>query len=102
MMKFKNKLSVAFITHAFMPESYGGSENQTLRLAISLKNHNINSFILAPKIKKNTPLESLEKSILVKRFKLNNLPNLGGRNIFSFLMWSIKLIYWLNRLHLYF
>ena len=95
MMKFKNKLSVAFITHAFMPESYGGSENQTLRLAISLKNHNINSFILAPKIKKNTPLESLEKSILVKRFKLNNLPNLGGRNIFSFLMWSIKLIYWL-------
>ena len=97
MMKFKNKLSVAFITHAFMPESYGGSENQTLRLAISLKNHNINSFILAPKIKKNTPLESLEKSILVKRFKLNNLPNLGGRNIFSFLMWSIKLIYWLKK-----
>ena len=96
-MKFKNKLSVAFITHAFMPESYGGSENQTLRLAISLKNHNINSFILAPKIKKNTPLESLEKSILVKRFKLNNLPNLGGRNIFSFLMWSIKLIYWLKK-----
>ena len=94
-MKFKNKLSVAFITHAFMPESYGGSENQTLRLAISLKNHNINSFILAPKIKKNTPLESLEKNIPVKRFKLNNLPNLGGRNIFSFLMWSIKLIYWL-------
>ena len=97
MMKFKNKLSVAFITHAFMPESYGGSENQTLRLAISLKNHNINSFILAPKIKKNTPLESLEKNIPVKRFKLNNLPNLGGRNIFSFLMWSIKLIYWLKK-----
>ena len=80
-----------------MPESYGGSENQTLRLAISLKNHNINSFILAPKIKKNTPLESLEKNIPVKRFKLNNLPNLGGRNIFSFLMWSIKLIYWLKK-----
>ena len=94
-MRFKNKLSVAFVTHAFMPESYGGSENQTLRLAISLKNHNINSFILAPKIKKNTPLESLEKNIPVKRFKLNNLPNLGGRNIFSFITWSIKLIYWL-------
>ena len=91
----EKKLSIAFIVHTFIPETYGGAEQQTLRLAVSLKNHNIDSFILAPKIKKNTPLESLEKNITVKRFKLNDLPNLGGRNIFSFITWSLKLIYWL-------
>ena len=91
----EKKLSIAFIVHTFIPETYGGAEQQTLRLAVSLKNHNIDSFILAPKIKKNTPLESLEKNITVKRFKLNDPPNLGGRNIFSFITWSLKLIYWL-------
>ena len=91
----KKKLSVAFVVHTFIPETYGGSEQNTLRMAVSLKNYNINSFILAPKIKKDTLLESLEKTISVKRFKLNNLPNLGGRNIFSFITWSLKLIYWL-------
>ena len=91
----EKKLAIAFVIPSFIPETYGGAEQQTLRLAISLKRHNVNSIILAPKIKKNTPLESLEKNILVKRFKLNNLPNLGGRNIFSFITWSLKLIYWL-------
>ena len=91
----EKKLPIAFVLPTFIPETYGGAEQQTLRLAVNLKNHNIDSFILAPKIKKNTPLESLEKSIPVRRFKLNNLPNLGGRNIFSFITWSIKLIYWL-------
>ena len=91
----EKKLSIAFVVNTFIPETYAGAEQQTLRLAVSLKNHNIDSFILAPKIKKNTPLESLEKNITVKRFKLNDPPNLGGRNIFSFITWSLKLIYWL-------
>ena len=91
----EKKLSIAFVVNTFIPETYAGAEQQTLRLAVSLKNHNIDSFILAPKIKKNTPLENLEENIAVKRFKLNDLPNLGGRNIFSFIVWSLKLIYWL-------
>ena len=48
----EKKLSIAFVAHSFIPETYGGSEHQILRLAVSLKNHNIDSFILAPKIKK--------------------------------------------------
>jgi len=94
--KYKEKkLSVAIVVPTFIPETYGGAEQQTLKMAVSLKNHNIYPFILAPKIKKDTPLESLEKTIPVKRFKLNNLPNLGGRNIFSFIIWFLKLTYWL-------
>ena len=54
----EKKLSIAFVVHTFIPETYGGAEQQTLRLAASLKNHDINSFILAPKIKKNTPLKN--------------------------------------------
>ena len=64
----EKKLSVAIIVPTFIPETYGGAEQQTLKMAISLKNHNIYPLILAPKIKKDTLLESLEKTIPVKRF----------------------------------
>ena len=95
-MKKKN-ISIAFVIHTFLPESYGGAEKQLAKLTASLKYKNINSIILAPKFKKETPSESYEENIYIKRFKLNNLPSLGGRNIFSFIVWSIKLIYWLIR-----
>lgn len=95
-MKKKN-ISIAFVIHTFLPESYGGAEKQLAKLTSSLKYKNINSIILAPKFKKETPSESYEENIYIKRFKLNNLPSLGGRNIFSFIVWSIKLIYWLIR-----
>jgi len=91
------KLSIAFVNNAFVPESYGGSEHQTLRLTSNLKAKDIETFILAPKLKKETPSESLENNVFVKRFKVNNFPNLGGKNIFSFIIWSVKLIYWLLR-----
>ena len=91
----EKKLSIAFVVHTFIPETYGGAEQQTLRLASNLKNNNFEAFILAPRLKKETASESFERNVLVKRFKVNNLPNLGGRNIFSFIIWSLKLIYWL-------
>ena len=89
------KLSIAFVVPMFMPESYSGAEKQTFRLASNLKNNNFEAFILASRLKKETDSESFERNVLVKRFKVNNLPNLGGRNIFSFIIWSLKLIYWL-------
>jgi glycosyltransferase involved in cell wall biosynthesis len=95
-MKKKN-ISIAFVIHTFLPESYGGAEKQLAKLTSNLKYKNINSIILAPKFNKETPSESYEENIYIKRFKLNNLPSLGGRNIFSFIVWSIKLIYWLIR-----
>ena len=91
----KKNISVACVIHTFLPESYGGAEKQLLRLTSNLKAQNIDSFILAPRLKKETPAESFKENIFIKRFKLNNLPNLGGRNIFSFIIWSIKLTYWL-------
>ena len=91
----EKKLSIAFVVPMFMPESYSGAEQQTLRLASNLKNNNFEAFILASRLKKETASESFERNVLVKRFKVNNLPNLGGRNIFSFIIWSLKLIYWL-------
>ena len=91
----KRRLSVAFISPWFMPETYAGAEQQTIRLASKLKINNVEAFILSPKIKKDTPSENFVENILVKRFKVNNLPNLGGKYFFSFIVWSIKLIFWL-------
>ena len=90
-----NQISTVFILHRFLPESYGGAEKSSLRIARDLKNKNVNAIILAPKLKKETPSENFEKNILVKRFKVKHEPNLGGKKIFSFIFWSIKLIYWL-------
>ena len=93
--KSKKKLSIAFVNPVFIPEYYEGSGKSTLRLISNLKIDNINAFVLAPRLKKETSSESLIENILVKRFKVNNHPNLGGSNIFSFIVWSIKLTYWL-------
>ena len=35
----EKKLAIAFVIPSFIPETYGGAEQQTLRLAISLKRH---------------------------------------------------------------
>ena len=91
----KQNLSVAFVNPVFMPEYYEGAGKQTLRLTSHLKMNNVDAFILAPRLKKKTPSESLEENVLVKRFKVNNFPYLGGKYIFSFIIWSVKLIYWL-------
>ena len=91
----KKEISIAFVNHTFLPESYGGAEKQTLRLNLVLQTKNIKTFILAPRLKKETPKESLIENIFVKRLKVNNYPNLGGKYIFSFFIWSVKLIYWL-------
>ena len=87
----EKKLSIAFVVPTFMPESYSGAEKQTLRLASNLKNNNFEAFILAPRLKKETAPESFEGNVLVKRFKVNNLPNLGGRYIFSFISFFASL-----------
>ena len=93
--KSKKKISIAFVNPVFIPEYYEGSGKSTLRLISDLKTKNINAFVLAPRLKKETAPESIIGNILVKRFKVINHPNLGGRNIFSFFTWSVKLTYWL-------
>ena len=57
----KKKFSVAIVVPTFIPETYGGAEQQALKLAISLKNYNIDPFILAPKIKKKYPFRKFRK-----------------------------------------
>lgn len=91
----KKKISIAFVNHTFVPETYGGAEKQTIRLASSLVKNKIGAFVLAPRLKKDTPSENTEKNVLIKRFKLKHLPNLGGRYFLSFIIWSVKLIFWL-------
>jgi hypothetical protein len=48
----KKNICVACVIHTFFPESYGGAEKQLLRLTSNLKDRNIETFILAPRLKK--------------------------------------------------
>ena len=91
----KKQISIAFVNHTFFPETYGGAEHQTLRLNLDLHTKNIRTIILSPRLKKETPKQNYIENIFIKRFKVNNFPNLGGKYIFSFFIWSIKIIYWL-------
>ncbi len=91
----KKQISIAFVNHTFLPETYGGAEHQTLRLNLDLHTKNIRTIILSPRLKKETPKQNYIENIFIKRFKVNNFPNLGGKYIFSFFIWSIKIIYWL-------
>ena len=60
----KKNLSIAFVVHTFIPESYGGAEKQTLRLTSNLKVNNVEAIILAPRLKKETPSEIESLKIL--------------------------------------
>ena len=43
---------ILFVTHTFLPESYGGAEQQTLKIASALNKKNYKTLIFSPKIKK--------------------------------------------------
>ena len=42
----KKEISIAFVNHAFLPETYGGAEKQTLRLNLDLQTKNIKTQLL--------------------------------------------------------
>jgi glycosyltransferase involved in cell wall biosynthesis len=87
--------SIALVLHTYLPESYGGAEQQARRYSAGLAARKLGVHILAPRTKAKTPRYECVGMITVRRFRTKNLPNLGGRYLFSFLAWSIKLIVWL-------
>ena len=85
---------ILFVTHTFLPESYGGAEQQTLKIASALNKKNYKTLIFSPKIKKKTPNINKINNVNIIRLKLNKLPSLRGIAIFSFISWFIKTFYW--------
>ena len=85
---------ILFVLPSFLPETFGGAEQQTLKINIELNKKKITTKILTSSFSNKTQLKNTISGVKVERFKLKNYPNLGGKYFFSFLLWSIKIFFW--------
>ena len=88
---------VVVILPAYLPESYGGAEQQTRRLAQALTRRGAAVTLLAPRVARGTPAREREGWVVVRRFYLRALPNLGGRHFDAFVWWCGCIAAWLWR-----
>jgi glycosyltransferase involved in cell wall biosynthesis len=82
---------------AYLPETFGGAEQQTRRLAQALAGRGVAVTLLAPRLKRRTPAQECEGPVEVRRFWLRAAPNLGGRHFDAFLWWCLCISSWLRR-----
>ncbi len=87
--------AVAIVLATYLPESYGGAEQQSRRLAHALEKLGIRVNVLAPRLKATTPPRETEGSVSLWRFRLRRAPNLGGRYLGSSIVWALKLSWWM-------
>jgi glycosyltransferase involved in cell wall biosynthesis len=85
------------ILPTYLPENYGGAEQQARRMSQALARVGTGVTLLAPRLKRDTPAREKEGIVGVRRFKLRAWPNLGGRHIDSFLLWCAYVMTWLWR-----
>jgi len=88
---------IVMILPAYLPESFGGAEQQTRRLAQTLTRRGAAVTLLAPRLNRGTLARECEGPVVVRRFRLREPPNLGGRHLDSFLLWGLCVAAWLWR-----
>jgi glycosyltransferase involved in cell wall biosynthesis len=89
--------SVVLVLPTYLPESFGGAEQQARKLGLALARLGARVSLLAPRLRATTPHRGRDASISLWRFKVRKPPNLGGRYIGSLIAWSVKLFWWLAR-----
>lgn len=88
---------IAMILPAYLPETFGGAEQQTRRLAQALARRGAVVTLLAPRLEGRTPAREREGPVVIRRFHLRAAPNLGGRHLDAFLWWCLCISFWLWR-----
>lgn len=88
---------VVLVLPTYLPESFGGAEQQSRKLALALGNLGVSVTLLAPRLLPKTAKREKDASISLYRFRLRSAPNLGGRHIGSLLSWGAQLLWWLMR-----
>jgi glycosyltransferase involved in cell wall biosynthesis len=88
---------IVMILPAYLPETFGGAEQQTRRLAQALARRGAGVTLLAPRLESRTPPRENEGPVSVRRFRLLAAPNLGGRHLDAFLCWCLCISSWLWR-----
>lgn len=86
---------VVFVLPAYLPESYGGAEQQTRRISQVLARAGAQVTLIAPRLKRGTPVMESEGPVVVRRFALRAWPNLGGWHLDSFVLWCAWVAAWL-------
>jgi glycosyltransferase involved in cell wall biosynthesis len=88
---------VIMVLPAYLPETFGGAEHQTRRLAQALACRGAAVTLLAPRLEGRTPAREKEGPVVVQRFRLRAAPNLGGRHLDAFVWWCLCICSWLWR-----
>ena len=88
-------LHVVMVLPTYLPESFGGAEQQSRKLCEALEQRGVDVTLLAPRLRAATPARESRGRTTIERLRVRRAPNLGGRHMASFLMWSIKLGWWL-------
>ena len=88
---------IVMVLPAYLPENFGGAEQQTRRLAQTLARRGAAVTVLAPRLNRRTPAREGEGPVVVRRFHLRQAPNLGGRHLDAFVSWCVCICAWLWR-----
>jgi len=88
---------IVMVLPAYLPETFGGAEQQTRQLAQTLARRSAAVTLLAPRLNRGTLAREREGPVEVRRFRLRAAPNLGGRHFDAFLWWCQCICFWLWR-----
>lgn len=84
------------IVPTYLPESFGGAEQQCRKLCSALDGLGLDVTIVAPRLQADTVRQETHGRTRIQRLRVRRAPNLGGRHMASFLVWSAKLAWWLT------
>jgi glycosyltransferase involved in cell wall biosynthesis len=90
-------LRLVMVLPTYLPESFGGAEQQSRKLAEEFVRLGNSVTILAPRLQASSLREQEVNGVHIRRFRLRAPPNFGGRHTVSFLAWCAKISLWLTR-----
>jgi glycosyltransferase involved in cell wall biosynthesis len=90
-----HSLHIAMVVATYLPETFGGAEQQCQKLSRALSRLDVRVTILAPRLLSATPRIEQEGNVSIRRFRVRKAPNLGGRYAGSLLLWSARVMVWL-------
>ncbi|MEM6888578.1 MAG: glycosyltransferase family 4 protein [Pseudomonadota bacterium] len=90
-------LRILMLSHVFMPEVFGGGEQQCLRLSKALLARGLRPHILTSRSSTESPSEEIMEGVPVSRLWSSTQPQRGGRHIFSSFAWMRRVNRWIEK-----
>lgn len=92
----KHGLHVVMLTSQFLPEVFGGAEQQCLRLSRELVGKGVKVTILTSRQNPQTPAKEELHGVSIVRFQTKHPPQIGGGKIGSTVAWFAALRRWFS------